>query len=379
VFQRADGRWAGVIDFGHRGGRRRRKTVYGRTRREAAEKLNGAVRAHDDGVLPADADRRTVGQYLEWWVTTVVPPSVRPTTARSYATNVRRHLIPEIGEIQLAKLGPADVQAMINAKLASGLRPRTVQYIHAVLRRALGHAERWGLVGRNVAKLVDGPRVVRPEVVPFTPDEARLFLKAARESRLYALYAVAITVGLRQGEALGLHWQDVDLDAGTLRVRTTVQRIGREVLFLPPKSARSKRVVGLPPVCVEALRAHRRQQLEQHMAAGPEWQDLGLVFTSRVGTPVDARRQARDFETVCTRAGLGHRRMHDLRHTCASLLLAQNVHPRIVMEVLGHSQISLTMNTYSHVLPSLLRDAANLMETMLRPAPSGLGLADPQA
>lgn len=275
VFQRADGRWAAVIDLGVRGGRRRRKTVYGRTRREAAEKLKAAVRAHDDGLLPAEADRRTVAHYLEWWVTTVVPPSVRPTTARSYATNVRCHLIPELGDIQLAKLGPVDVQTMINAKLASGLKPRTVQYMHAILRRALGHAERWGLVSRNVAKLVDGPRVVRPEVVPFTPEEARRFLDAARENRLYALYAVAIAVGLRQGEALGLHWQDIDLDAGTLRVRTTVQRIGKEVLFLPPKSARSKRIVGIPPVCVEALRAHRRQQLEQRMAAGPDGKTSG--------------------------------------------------------------------------------------------------------
>jgi integrase len=218
---------------------------------------------------------------------------------------------------------------------------------------------------------------VRPEVVPFDPREARLFLDAARQSRLYALYAVAVAVGLRQGEALGLHWQDVDLEGGTLRVRTTVQRIGSEVLFMPPKSARSKRVVGLPPVCVEALRAHRRAQLEQRMALGPAWQEHGLVFTSGIGTPLDARRQVRDFAAVCDRAGLGHRRMHDLRHTCASLLLAQNVHPRIVMEVLGHSQISLTMNTYSHVLPSLMRDAANLMEGVLRPHKADVGLTDP--
>ncbi len=367
VFQRADGRWAAVVDLGIKGGKRRRKTIYGKTRKEAADKLKAAIRAQQDGLRHAGNDRQTVGQYLNWWLATVVPTSVRPTTARSYSVNVRCHLVPELGHIQLVKLGPLDVQAMINNKLASGLSPRSVQYAHAVLRRALGSAERWGLIPRNVARLVDGPRVTRPEVVPFTPEEARRFLEGARESRLYALYAVAMAVGLRQGEALGLHWRDVDLETGTLRVRITLQRIGGEVLFLPPKSARSNRVVGLPPVCVDALRVHRRQQLEQRMAAGPAWQEHGLVFTSRTGTPLDARRQVRDFAAVCDRAGLGHRRMHDLRHTCATLLLTQNVHPRIVMEVLGHSQISLTMNTYSHVLPSLLRVAADTMEDVLRP------------
>lgn len=364
IYQRSDGRWAAVVDVGREGGKRRRKTLYGRTRKEVAERLKIALRAQQQGLLPTGDDRQTVSAFLEWWLAEVVENTVRPSTAVSYATKVRKHIAPEIGHVPLTKLGPADVQALLNRKLAAGQSARSVQYIHAILRRSLGQAERWGLVPRNVAKLVDPPRVVRPEIVPLSRDEARALLAAAHGDRLEALYTVGIALGLRQGEALALRWDDVDLEEATLRVKRTVQRIRGELVYGEPKSARSRRALSLPAASVEALKAHRRRQLAERLAAF-EWEDNDLVFCTQAGRPLDARNVARHFDRMCERAGLGHRRFHDLRHTTASLLLEQGVHPRVVMELLGHSQFSLTMNNYSHVMPVLQREAANRMDEVL--------------
>ena len=254
---------------------------------------------------------------------------------------------------------------MMNKNLAAGRSPRTVQYTHTVLRRALGRALKWGLVARNVATLVDRPRSVRQEMQSLSPEQARVFLQAAEGDRLEALYSVAIAVGLRQGEALGLRWDDVDLDAGKLRVRVALQRVNGKLQLVGPKTAKSRRTIALPQTAVIALRKHRTRQLEERLRAGEHWQEMGLVFPSTIGTPHDARNVVRAFQKLLEQAGLPHMRFHDLRHTCASLLLAQGVHPRVVMEILGHSQISLTMDTYSHVIPSLQREAAQQMDAAL--------------
>jgi integrase len=385
IFQRSDGRWVATIDLGFMDGRRRRKWIYGQTRKEVADKLRVAQNLADKGALVAD-ERQTVGQYLDWWVANVLPGTVKPSTAVSYATKIRVHIAPAIGHVRLSKLSPAHVQAMLNAKRDAGQSQRSVQYIHAIVRRALGQAEKWGLVSRNVAKLIDTPRVERVEVMPFTADEASALLEAVEGDRLAALYSVAVAVGLREGEALALQWSDVDFEAGTLRVRRTVQRLKRsgaersELVYSEPKSAKSRRTIALPNVCVDALREHRRRQAEERLKVGPWWQDAGLVFSTGTGGPIDARNLVTHFRRQCAKAGLGRRRFHDLRHTCASLLLAQGVHPRVVMELLGHSQISLTMNTYSHVMPLLQRETAEQMDAIFsarrtNPAPLAVNLA----
>jgi integrase len=177
---------------------------------------------------------------------------------------------------------------------------------------------------------------------------------------------LALAAGLRQGEALGLHWQDVDLDAGTLRVRVALQRLeGRGLQTVEPKTARSRRSIALPPQVIESLRAHKSRQAQERLLAGSRWQDSGFVFTTATGTPLEGSSVTHRFQKLLRRAGLPHLRFHDLRHACASLLLAQGVHPRVVMETLGHSQISLTMNTYSHVIPALQRDATERMDAIL--------------
>ena len=322
------------------------------------------TRARDDG-LTVTTDRLTTGAYLQRWLREAVTPTVRPQTLASYRRLVAGHITPELGRIQLSRLSPLDVQAFTNRKLEAGLSPRTVQYLHAILRRALGQALRWGLVTRNVATLVDAPRVRRAEVQPLHPDQARAFLAAVRGDRLEALYTVALVIGLRQGETLGLRWVDVDLEAGTLTVRNALQRLRPGWELVEPKTTRSRRTLALPAVAISALRAHRTRQLEERLWAGSRWQEHGFVFTSAIGTPLDASGVSRRFHAALAAASLPRQRFHDLRHACASLLLVQGVSPRVVMEILGHSQISLTMNTYSHVMPELQREAADRIDAAL--------------
>jgi integrase len=250
------------------------------------------------------------------------------------------------------------------AKQASGLSPRSVQIIHATLRAMLAEAVREELIERNVASIVRPPSVRQEEVRPWSPEEAAKFLKAARQDRLYALFAVGVGLGLRRGELLGLRWSDVDLEQALIHVRQTAQRINRQgMIFGPPKSARSKRDIPIPAVIAEVLREHfSRQEVERQV---PYWQDTGLVFTSSIGTAVEPRNLARVLDSLIVQAGVRRIRMHDLRHTCASLLLAQGVPARVVMDVLGHSQFGITMNLYSHVMPSALRDAADAIDRSL--------------
>lgn len=237
IYRRADGLWVGAVHLGYRDGKRRRKTIYGKTRREVQEQVTTTLRAVQQG-LPVPTERQTVGQYLTAWLVTA-RATVRPRTHESYADTVRLHVIPTLGAEQLARLSPGQVQALLDAKLTGGLSPRTVQYIHAILRRALGQAYRWGIVQRNVAAVVIPPRVTRSEVRPFDPDQARAFLAAMRGDRLEALYTVAIACGLRQGEALGLRWQDVDMGAGSSgsATRSSASRGGFSLSSRRPSAA----------------------------------------------------------------------------------------------------------------------------------------------
>ena len=366
IYRRADGRWVGAAHLGYVAGKRRRKVVYGKTRREVQEALTRALRDHQVGLDVAPDEREPVATFLERWLREAARPSVRHSTYERYAGIVHQHLIPAVGSTRLTKLSPAHVQGLLNAKLAAGLSPRSVHHLRAVLRKALNQALRWGLVTRNVATLVDPPRVPRFELTPLDPDQARQLLEAIRGDRLEALYTVALAVGLRQGEALGLRWQDVDLDAGLLHVRHALQRNADGKLGLgEPKSRTSRRSIALPPPATAALREHRRRQLQERLLAADRWQGYDLVFTSTVGTPSDGTAITKRFQRLLADAGLPRQRFHDLRHACASLLLAQGIHPRVVMEILGHSQISLTMNTYSHVIPALQRDAADRMGDLL--------------
>jgi integrase len=207
--------------------------------------------------------------------------------------------------------------------------------------------------------------VERYEIRPFTPDEAKRFLTAIRGDRLAALYSVALTMGLRQGEALGLRWRDVDLAMGYVHINKQLQRFNGEFQLVEPKTPRSRRSLALPASIAAALREHKDHQSEERRMAGGRWQDSDLIFTTDRGRPLDGTVVSHHFHRVLDGAGLQQRRFHDLRHSCATLLLVQGVSPRVVMDVLGHSQIALTMNTYTHVIPELRREAANRMEALI--------------
>ncbi len=322
-------------------------------------------RPSNDVAQPDEVESLQLGPFLEHWLTDVVRRSVRPKTFASYESIVRIHLAPALGHLELAAIRPGEIQTYLNEKAASGLAPRTVAYHRNILRQALGHAERTELVTRNVAKLALPPRIPRRQVVPLTPDEARIFLATIAGEPHEALYLVALGVGLRQGEILGLRWADVDVAAGTLRVRAALQRVDGQFAFVEPKSATSRRTVSLPAIVQTALVAHQARQVAEPEHCRPSGAFADLVFTTSVGGPLDGINVTRRFQRILRSAGLPRQRFHDLRHACASLLLAQGVPARVVMETLGHSQISLTLNTYSHVIPALGREAASRMDEVL--------------
>lgn len=364
IYKRKDGRWAAVINLGYRDGKLQRASFYGKTRVDAARKLTTALNNRQKD-LPVQFGRQTLAQFLDRWLEDCAKPTIRPKTYESYAHLIRKHIKPVLGHVQLTKLEPAHVQRLMNEKMADGLSARTVQYLRAVLRRALGQGLKWGLVARNVATLVDPPRYQRPKVQPLSPDEVQALLDAIKGERLEALFLVTVALGLRQGEVLGLRWRDVDVTAGILRVNFSLQRVNGALQLVEPKTERSRRTLSMPGIVLTALRSHHMRQLEEQLLACESWQESGLVFTTSKGTPLDARNVIRKFHAMVETAGLPRYRFHDLRHSCASLLLAQHVPARVVMDVLGHSQISLTLDTYSHVMPEALKEAAEKMEAVL--------------
>ncbi len=307
----------------------------------------------------------TTALFLERWLKESVAPKVRPKTYDGYESLVRLHIVPAIGAIPLEKLGPQDVQALINRKVVEGLAPKTVLYMRGVMRTALNRAVRWGLVTRNAAALTDPPRYTPKEVRYLELDEIRLLLDVIRGDRLEALFIAAIALGMRQGELLGSRWSDVDLEAARWHVRRQLQRRAGTVSYTEPKTARGRRTLDVPASLVAALRSHRARQLEERLVAGDQWQDDNLVFSTPLGAPLTGTQVTKHLQELAHSAQIRALRFHDLRHTCATLLLAQQVPARVVMELLGHSQISLTMNLYSHVIPALRKEAAERMEVAL--------------
>ena len=378
VTERKDGRWQGMVYVLMPDGTTVRRYVYGRTEAEANRKMTEAQRRSQAG-LPAESTTK-LADYLAQWLAEVARPLLRPRTFETYRRCVDRHIVPGLGRKRLNALTPADVRKLLNEKTAEGLAPRTVSYIRAVLRSALSQAVRDGLVHRNVAALARPPRVPRKEVISLTPEEAKSLLTTARGDRLYALWVIALSLGLRRSEVLGLTWSLIDLDGRTVRVARGVQRVGGKLVLDELKSASSHRTLPLPNVAVVALQEYRARQARERLLAGRYWEDQDLVFCTGLGGPIDPRNINRSFRTLLIRSRVGvdlvkeadgrehwvtRVRLHDLRHSCASFLLSQGASPRVVMEILGHSGIAITMNTYAHVLPTLLGGALQGMDDML--------------
>jgi integrase len=363
IAKRKDGRWYGRYTIQTPEGPRQR-SVYGKTRAEVSEKLTKAM-ADRDGGLVFDAGKIIVGEYLNRWLQDSVQNTVRQRTYEGYVHIVERHIEPTLGRVKLSKLTPAHVRALYRDKLESGLSNRTVRYIHTTLNKSLKQAVDDGLIPRNPAASVKPPQPRKKEIQPLDREQVSTLLNTVSGDRLEALYVLAITAGLREGELLALRWEDVDLDSGKLQVRRTLSEARTGRIFEAPKSG-TGRSIRLTHKATQALREHRKRQLEARMEKAGLWEDHGLVFPSEVGTPMGARNLQRAFKIRLKRAGLSETtRFHDLRHTCATLLLQQGVNPKFVQELLGHRDIALTLNVYSHVLPDMGDAAAGAMDDAL--------------
>ena len=343
----------------------RRKTIYGKKYREVEQKLAEARGDAARGLI-FDADNLKLGEYLDRWLADSVSDTVRPTTFERYEQIVRIHIRPALGNLKIKNVTPAHVRGLYREKLEAGLSPRTVQYIHVTLHKALKQAVADGLIPRNATEAVTPPQVRKEEIRPLTAEQVKAFFAIERDDRLEALYVLAVHTGLRQGELLGLKWDDVDLEAGTLQVRRTLTTAKGGPVLTAPKTKGSRRTVKLSQTALEALKSHLDGQLKEIDLAGDLWRENGLIFASESGEPLDRRYiTTHHFKPLLKKAGLPQIRFHDLRHTCATLLLSKNVNPKVVSEMLGHTTIAITLDTYSHVLPNMQSEAAAAMEDAL--------------
>ena len=359
IYRRKDGRWVGQYLVYTANGPKYRY-LYGKTRQDVSKKLTKAM-ADRDGGITFDAGTLAVSEYLDRWMKDSVRGTVRLSTVERHEINVRVHINPALGQVKLKSLTPAHVRALHREKLDAGSSPATVRKIHSTLHKALAQAVADGLIPRNAAD-VKAPRPAPDEMRPLSETEARTFLEVASEERFEALYVLAITTGLRRGELLGLRWDDADLEKGTLRVGRSLVREGGRYTLGDTKTKRGRRQVNLTPRTVNALKAHRKRQLEERVRLAGLYEDQGLIFATSAGTPIQPENLVkRSFKPLLKKAGLPEIRFHDLRHTCATLLLGRGVHPKMVQELLGHATIAMTLDTYSHYLPSMGDQASGAM------------------
>jgi integrase len=391
ISQRKDGRYELKIFVTTPEGHRKRISIYRDTWDEAdAERTR--IKELERRDVPIEVTTMTVAQYLHYWLDQVAEPSVRAHTYTAYEGDIRLHIIPALGNHKLRTLNSREVRAFINnlrtrcqccsqGKDAARRTPRccamrpanccrdtlaidSIRHVLKVLRAALQDAVDDQLLGRNVARSV---RIAgdTPDKGRFTPAEAQRFLTVAENHPLRALWALALALGLRRGEALGLAWYDVDLTAGRVTIRKSLQRNKGALELSPVKTRRSRTTLPLPPPLVTILRDHRREQLDRQLAAGKDWIDSGLVFTTEHGGPIDPRNLHRTFVPLLDRADVPRIRLHDLRHSCATLLFSTGADAATVQRVLRHSSIDVTSNTYMEVIESVQRDALDALMPLL--------------
>lgn len=355
IIQRNDGNWRGQV---HLHGKRH--SVSGETRREVQQKIRALLTDADKGILPA-IEKSTLGEYLTRWLADDVQHTRKSRTFQNYSDMARLYIIPTLGRIKVALLQPEHVERLHASMLETGLSPKTIRIAHNALHVALKKALDRGTIPRNVADLVTPPRLQHREIEWFEAEQARQLQTIASEGRWGALIAVALATGMRQGEILGLKWGDVDFDAQVIRV---ARQLGRDGQLDELKNDKHRRGIDIPATTTAILREHKRRQNEERLLVGSEWQDGGLIFCTHRGRPLIWRNVTREYKQLLKLAGLPDRRFHSLRHTNASLLLLQGVHPKVVQERLGHASISITLDIYSHVLPRLGQDAAMRLDTL---------------
>jgi integrase len=355
----------GVAHLGYSpAGKPIRKYVAAKNRTEVVKKLKKIRRDFDDGLLIRDANV-TLIELFERWFEDIMRHQIAPSTFSNYQTVVRMHVLPVLGKKKLVELTVSDVDKLLSLKADSGLSPSTVRRIRAVLAQCLDQAIRWEQVHRNVATLSRSPKMNRHEGRTLTPEQARHLLESLQGHNNEALYALMLSTGIRRGEALGLQWRDFDRSSGVLRVSRQLKREGSRLVTTDTKTSLSRRAVNLPAPMLKTLLEHESRQGAQKETLGTAWIDSGYIFTSSIGTPIDPRNLYREFQKVCRIAGLGDWHPHELRHSAASLMLAQGVKIQVVSQVLGHSSIRMTADVYGHLLDPDRKDAAQAMGSLL--------------
>lgn len=370
IYRRKDGRYEYCLVIN---GKRHRG--YARTRQEAAKKLAELLAAYGKNLLP-DPDRISLAEYLTRWLA-AIEHRVKPTTLAGYKVALERHVVPVLGQVPVQKLQPLHLTHLYATLLKKpvdpdrpekgALSPTTVRLVHRTLHAALEDAVRWNLLPWNPADRVKPPQAERYIGRVWTPEEVWSFLAAAQDSRWYALFFLAVFTGMRRGELLGLKWEDVDWQEARIWVRRNLTVAGSKKVVLDPKTHRSSRPIEVAPEVLEVLRAHRERQEAERAEAGEFWADLGFVFTTSLGTPIEPANLHREFRRIIAKAGVPPIRFHDLRDTHVSLLALAGVAPKVISERVGHASVAFTMQTYQHLFETQRREAALAVGRLLGP------------
>ncbi len=337
-------------------------------KKDAQKFLNGVLRDMDMGIF-IEPTPMMLDEFLDQWLQNAAKPRLSARSFSDYEYLLKRYVRPSLGGIKLSELQPLEIQKLYTDLQVRGLSARTVRYVHAVLSSALKQAVRWRMIFYNPASAVELPKQSRKEMKSLSPEDATEFLKAASEDRFGVVFIFALATGMRPEEYLALQWKDIDLERGVAIVQRTLiwPRKGGGWYFGEPKTAKSRRSIPLPSSIVLILKKHKREQAEARLKAGPKYQNNDLVFATREGTPIMMRNLLRrHFKPILERAKLPDTiRLYDLRHSCATLLLAEGEHAKVVSERLGHASITLTLDTYAHVLPSMQKAASDKIENLL--------------
>ena len=370
IIKRGTDTWLVRIFLGrHENGKTKffNETVKGK--RKDAETFETKKKRELDLGIFIEHSKITVNEYLDKWLEVSAKPRLKYRTYEDYVEYLKRYIRSQIGKKHLSKIRPLDIQSVYTGMLESGLSARTVRYAHAILSSSLKQAVKWQILAINPASMVDLPQNHRKEMKALSPKEAIRFLNEAKDDKWYVIFSLAITTGMRPEEYLGLQWKDIDFNKGTSIIQRALvwKRKGGGWSLQEPKTSQSRRTIPLPASVVNELKMHRKKQLEERLCLGQAYQNYDFVFATEIGTPLlTSNFTRRHFKPILKKAELPKNiRLYDLRHTCATLFLSAGKSPKVIAERLGHSTIVLTLDTYSHVLPSMQKDATDELEQML--------------
>jgi integrase len=367
VYQRkSDGRWVGSFIVEETG---KRKSIYASTEKEAWQKLQQALQEQKQGTL-ATSPKQKLSTFLTQWLEEVHrPPAIRPTTYQRYLDVSRKHILPALGHFELQKVTPQRIQTFYSTKLKEGQSTSSVHIMHSLLSKAFDTAVKWRLISSNPCKGTTIPHEVKREAQSLTEEQARHLLEAARDHDLEVFVVTALSTGMRIGELLALRWSDIDMEQGMVNVHRTVTYLRGHFIEGEPKTKSGKRKILIPAEACAILQKHRQQQQARREQTGVKWQDLDLVFCTRSGGFLHAGVQEHRLYRLLEQVQLPRMHVHDLRHSAATLLGAMGVNPKVIQEILGHSSLKITLEIYSHVLPSMQQDARDKMQRFFQSPP----------